>query len=56
MIHWLFLTYWIVKYAYTGEFNDIPLQRNCLIFFLGFLENIIWIGVYEALRMFRGEK
>lgn len=22
MIHWLFLIYWICKYAYTGEFKN----------------------------------
>lgn len=56
MIHWLFLIYWICKYAYAGEFNNMPLERNCLIFILGVLENGIWIGVYEALRKFKGEK
>lgn len=50
MIHWLFLIYWVCKYAYTGEFNDLPVERNFLILLLGFLENGIWIGIYEALK------
>ena len=50
MIHWLFLIYWICKYAYTGEFNELPFERNCLIFFLGFLENGIWIGAFDVLE------
>lgn len=56
MIHWLFIIYWILKYAYTGEFNELPFERNGLIFFLGFLENVIWIGVYNTLIKFKGEK
>lgn len=56
MIHWLYLIYWICKYAYIGEFNDLTVERNWLIFMLGFLENGVWISIYEVLRMFRGEK
>ena len=56
MIHWLFIIYWIFKYAYTGEFNDMPYERNFLIFILGVLENGIWIGVYNVLKEFKREK